>query len=183
MVFWSDLYKEIAGRITANLKNIRWVDLWHEQVSFLDEELPFPAPAVFIGFGTISADDTGQLVQQCSTQIDMYLFFETFSDTYDGSSNRAGALEFLEELTRLHALFHGKSGENYSAMRRIDMNRMDSGGAGNLYRISFECLVTDYSAQELFTEIQNPAMELEISRNGAPEEDCADGTPMFDVGQ
>jgi hypothetical protein len=181
MVYWSDLYREIAGRITANLENIRWVDLWHEQVNYLTEELPFPVPAIFIGFRATGMDDTGKLVQQCDIQVDMYLFYETFSDTYVGSSNQSGALEFLEELTRLHALFHGKSGEHYSPMRRVDVSREDSGGAGNLYRVSFECLVTDYSAQELFTEVENPEAELEVIREDIPPAEAVNDTPLYDV--
>jgi hypothetical protein len=183
MTYWSDLYKEIAEKITTNLENVRWVDLWHEQVGYLTEELPFPVPAIFIGLRTTRADDTGELVQQCDTQVDIYLFYETFSDTYDGSSNQSGALAFLEELTRLHALFHGKSGKNYSTMRRVDMGREDSGGAGNLYRISFECLVTDYSAQELFVEVENAEAELEVAKGDVPPAGTVDAAPMYDLGQ
>ena len=178
MVYWSEIYKEIAEKITANLPDIRWVDLWHEQVSYLTEELPFPTPAVFISFNTLGTEDTGKLVQNCNTQIDLYLFYETFSDSYEGSSNQAGALEFLDRLTELYALFHGKHGEHYSEMRRTDMSREESGGAGNLYRISFECLVTDYGAQELFNEVQMPEREIETSDEMPP---AAPSAPMYDV--
>jgi hypothetical protein len=168
MQYWTELYREIAGKITANLPEVAWVDLWHDQVSFLTEELPFDTPAVFTGFSTVTIDDRGTLVQDCDTQVDLYLFFETFSDTYATSYNQDRALDFLNTLTRLHALFHGKSGINYSAMRRVDMRREESGGAGNLYRISFQCLVTDYSAQDIFIETEDPARELEIEKSGIP---------------
>lgn len=168
MEYWTDLYKEIAARITANLPEIAWVDLWHEQVNYLIEELPFPVPAVFLAFDTIQTDDRGKLIQDCNTQIDMYLFYETFSDTYSGSTNQDSALEFLSQLTRLHALFHGKSGSTFNAMRRVELRREDSGGAGNLYRISFQCLVTDYSAQHLFTESQTLSADAAISTGPIP---------------
>jgi hypothetical protein len=169
MQYWTELYKEIAGKITGSIPEVKWVDLWHEQVSFLTEELPFDTPAVFIGFSTVAIDDRGTLVQDCDTQIDLYLFYETFSDTYTASANQDRALDFLESLTRLHALFHGKSGDTYSAMRRVDMRREESGGAGNLYRISFQCLVTDYSAQDIFIETENPNRELDMEKTGVPE--------------
>jgi len=162
MTYWSEIYTEIAEKIKANIEEIRWIDLWHEQVNYLTEELPFPTPALFIGFSTAGTEDLGSLVQNCNLQIDFHLFYETFSDSYDGSYNQAGALEFLERLTELHALFHGKTGEHYSEMRRIDMMREDSGGAGNLYRISFECLVTDYSAKILFNEVEQPDRDIEF---------------------
>lgn len=121
MQYWSDLYIEIAEKITGKLSEIKWVDLWHDQVSFLTSELPFDTPAAFIGFSTLQIDDRGLLVQDCNTQIDIYLFFETFSDTYWGSYNQDRALDYLQSLTRLHALFHGKNGANYSGMRRVDI--------------------------------------------------------------
>lgn len=179
MEFWTDLYKEIAQEIKSNLPEVQWVDLWHEQVGFLTEELPFATPAVFIEFNTVAIDDRGQLVQDCDTQIDLHLFFETFSDTYIGSSNQDGALEYLNLLTRLHALFHGTEGENYSSMRRVDMRREESGGAGNLYRVSFQCLVTDDSAAKLFIERQNPNAELAITRGDIPLQE--EQPPLFDI--
>ena len=179
MEYWSEPYKEIAGKITGNIPNIKWVDLWHEQVNYLTEELPFPTPAVFIGFNLLDTQDAGKLVQQCNTQIDMYLFFETFADTFEGSLNQDSAIEFLQELTKLYALFHGKNGKTYSPMRRISMTREESGGAGNLYRVSFECLITDYSAQTLFVEVENPEADIVLERGAVervPEE------KLYDVG-
>lgn len=179
MEYWNELYKEIAEKITTMLPEIRWCDLWHEQINYLTEELPFPTPAVFLSFNTLSTEDKGLLVQDCNVQIDMYLYYETFTDTYSGSYNQNAALEFLTELTKLHALFHGKSGENYSAMRRTDMRREDSGDAGNLYRISFECVVTDYSAQKIFNESTNPNAEVIIIKSTISND--ADEEKLFDI--
>lgn len=180
MEYWTDLYNEIADRITEKLPETAWIDLWHEQVNYLTDELPFPVPAIFVAFNTIATDDRGGLVQDCDTQIDLYLFYETFSDTYVGSTNRDSALRFLDQLTRLHALFHGKSGRNFSAMRRTDMRREESGGAGNLYRISFQCLVTDYSAQHLFTESTNTSADIAITKTDTILSP-ATGEPMYDL--
>ena len=47
MIFWKEPYKEIADRIERNLPEIQFIDLWHEQISYLSEELEFPSPAVF----------------------------------------------------------------------------------------------------------------------------------------
>jgi hypothetical protein len=177
MVYWSEIYKEIAEKIKANIEAIRWIDLWHEQVNYLTEELPFPVPAVFVAFNTHGTDDMSVLVQNCNVQIDFYLFYETFSDSYDGSYNQDGVLEFLDRLTELHALFHGKQGEHYSEMRRVDMSREESGGAGNLYRISFECIVTDYAAQILFNESEMPIREIETDSE-MPEQPI-DNEPLY----
>ncbi|MDR1456004.1 MAG: hypothetical protein LBJ01_10165 [Tannerella sp.] len=180
MQYWTELYKEIAERITGKMPEIVWIDLWHDQISFLTEELPFDTPAVFISFSTVALDDRGGLVQDCDTQIDMFLFHETFSDTYATSGNQDRALDFLNTLTRLHAIFHGKNGTNYSGMRRVDMRREESGGSGNLYRISFQCVVTDYSAQDIFIETEDPARELEVEKDGVPAR--TEMPPLYEAG-
>jgi len=166
MHYWTDLYLELANKIKDNSSQISWVDLWHEQVSYLTEELPFPTPSVFISFNLLSADDKGMNGQLCNTQVDFYLFYETFSDTYLGSVNQNSATNFLNQLTELHKLFHATSGTNYFEMRRVGMNREESGGAGNLYKISFQCVVDDMSAIPDITEQE--VNEIDITREDMP---------------
>lgn len=179
MVYWKDLYKELAEKIQSGLPEIRWIDLWHEQVQFLTDELPFPAPAVFIGFQTLDIQDKGIKEQDCNTQVDFYVFFECFSDTYNGSYNQDSALEFLDSLTRLHVLFHGKSGTNYNTMRRCDLKQEESGGSGNLYRISFNCMVTDESSLVLSEEVA--VNEIKIEKGNISKPSIIDDNPLFSV--
>jgi hypothetical protein len=181
MVYWSELYKEIAETITANITDIKWVDLWHEQVSYLTDDTPFPTPAVFIAFNTLNTEDIGDLVQICNVQIDLYLFYETFSDTYEGSSNQSSALKFLDRLTELYATFHGKSGAHYSEMRRTDTSRQESGNAGNLYRISFECLITDYGAKQLFNQVELPDRSIVLNDASIPKLHSQPSMINFDI--
>jgi len=179
MEAWTDLYTELAKRISTKLPQIEWIDLWRKQVSFLTTEIPFPTPAVFIGFKTLKIDDKGKLIQDCNMQIDFYLFYETFSDTYEGSYNQSSAIDFLRTLTDLHVLFHGVSGDNFGTMRRVDTKDEDSDNAGNLYRISFQCNVEDASAMkesELTT-----VNELSISRDNFTRASTLDSEPLFDI--
>lgn len=174
MEFWNDLYKELAEKITSDLEQIRWVDLWHEQVSYLTTELPFPTPSVFLAFNSVDVEDMGLLSQQINTQVDCYLFFETFSDTYTGAYNQGSALEFLEQLTELHKLLHGTDGENYTEMRRMDLKREDSGNTGNLYRISFQCMVYDNSANKQYEDKE--IKDIDIQKGNRPQQT---ETPTF----
>ena len=180
MQYWSDLYLELANKIKTDIPLIEWVDLWHEQISYLTEELPFPTPAVFIAFNMLKADDKGMNGQLCNTQIDFYLFFETFSDTYVGSVNQGSALDFLKHLTEIHNLFHGTSGTNYFEMSRVDMKREDSGGAGNLYRISFQCMVDDMSATPDYNE--ETVEDINLTRDTSPVA-AIDTAPFYRIDQ
>uniref|UniRef100_UPI0039A77088 hypothetical protein n=1 Tax=Ornithobacterium rhinotracheale TaxID=28251 RepID=UPI0039A77088 len=151
---WQDLYKELAEKITDKMPQISWVDLWHNQVSFLADEHRFNTPAVFIGLRSSRIEDVGERVQLVHLQVDLYLFYETYLDTFHGAYNQTGALEFTLSLEQLHGLFHGTEGVNYSSMRRVDFAPIDTGGAGNLYKITFECILNDKSAEKYYEDTQ-----------------------------
>lgn len=162
-----DEYSDLRERM-VNAPEIEHIDMWHEQVSFLDEEHEFPSPAVFIEFNTLDIEDEGLLVQRLHTQIDFRLFFETFADTYDGAIMQKEALSFLDLLTLLGMMFHGKTGNNFGTLRRTHVGREDSGGAGNMYRISFECDIMDYTTMELSSQVDMKNREIKISNESVP---------------
>lgn len=142
---WKDLYLELANKINADVPTVKWVDLWHNQLNFLQEEYDFPSPAVFFAFRSNKIDDTGMKVQQINLQVDVFLFFETYADTHRGSVNQTDALAFLQAMEDINKTLHASSGTNYSGMRRISFGPVDTGGSGNLYQVIYECLLTDYS--------------------------------------
>jgi len=145
---WQALYKELAERIIEKIPEVKWVDLWSNQIGFIDDEQMFPTPSVFVSFRMRSPEDAGDNIQNVQLQIDMYYYHETFADTFEGSYNQANALAYLQILTKLHQAFHGTSGENYSSMQRIDVAPVEA-FKGNFYRISFGCLATDISASNV----------------------------------
>jgi hypothetical protein len=146
---WAQLYEEIANLITTKLPDVQWVDLWHNQVGFLESEHPFPTPAVFLAFRIGKADDLSAKVQDLEVQMDLYYFYETFLDTFQGAFNKVDAIAYLNRLTDIHALLHGTSGETFNECRRVGFAPVDTGSAGNLYRMSFTMNVQDGSAAEV----------------------------------
>lgn len=158
---FKELYKELAEKLTNKIEAIRWVDLWNSQVYNLEYEHPFPAPAVFLGFRSQSMTDTGSKVQNVNLQVDVFVFYETFLDTFKGAYNQNDALAFLDIMDEINKLFHGSSGENYSSMRRVSFSPIDTGGAGNLWNITYTCTLIDYSAQTKWEEGKFADVETE----------------------
>lgn len=154
---WIDLYLEHANTLTEKIPKIKWVDLWHNQVNFLAEEHPFDTPAVFLSYRSLNTEDIGEKVQKLKLQVDFYLYYETFADTYKGAHNQDSALEFIDLMNVINEVFHGTSGLNYSEMRRIGFAPIDTGSAGNLYRISYSCILIDYSAKKDYKKTQQDA--------------------------
>lgn len=50
------LYKDIKRAIEDGVPAVQHIDLWNENVAFVDEESEWGRPAVFVEFGTISWD-------------------------------------------------------------------------------------------------------------------------------
>lgn len=200
-MIWSEIYKELSGRITGmrqmidsleelspelaeelkNVPDVQHIDLWHEQTEYLSDELPFPTPAVFIGFNTLGTEDIGTLAQDIQLQVDLYIFWETFADTYTDAIMQTEALDFLNLMTVLNVLLHGYTGNRFSTMRKTGFQRMDSGGAGNLYRASFECSVRDYSAQELTVVTDMLNKDIVVTPADETPEQPEVEQPLYDV--
>lgn len=145
-----DEYAELRERLEA-LPEFEHIDLWHDQVNYLSEEHPFPTPAAFLEFNTMQVDDAGELIQTTNLQVDIHVFYETFSDTYEGAVMQEEALNYLDLLLLVGLMFHGRNGTSFHQMRRTGTMREESGGAGNLYRISFETNISEFSGLNLFS--------------------------------
>ena len=148
MDHWKNLYTELATTIAALHADtpIEWVDLWHNQINFLSDEHPFPTPAVFLDFRILSTLNQSGGAQEATVQVGMYVFYETFLDTFEGAYNQEDALKYLDLLTVLQKAFHGSSGTNYAEMSRTGLQPIDTGSAGNLYLLTFSCQVVDTAA-------------------------------------
>ena len=176
MEAWTDLYLELADRISNKIPEIAWVDLWQGQAGTLTGDLPFSTPAVFIGFTINSCEDLSLLIQACDMQVDFYLLIAPSEDPGAEPGGRS-AIDDLRLLTKLHTCFHGVSGINFQTMRRVDMRREDQGGAENLYRISFNCNVEDASPQKEFDE--HTVTGIVIKREETERLSTTDDEPLF----
>ncbi|MFK5890765.1 MAG: hypothetical protein QM486_08550 [Flavobacteriaceae bacterium] len=163
---WDKIYEEIALKLTNGIPVINWADLWHNQVGFLIDEHPFPTPAIFLSFRIINTEDMGEKVQGADLQVDVYYFYETFLDTFQGAYNKTDALNYLKTNTDIHKLLHGSSGTNYAEMRRVGFGPVDTGTSGNLYKQSFVCNIIDATAAKVYNQAK-PG-DVNYSKGSAP---------------
>lgn len=158
-----DEYAELRERLEA-VPELEHIDLWHDQVNYLSEEHPFPTPAAFLEFNTLQVDDAGELMQTTTLQVDIHIFYETFCDSYEGAVMQDEALTYMDLLLLTGLMFHGRSGTHFHQMRRTGMMREESGGAGNLYRISFETNISEFSGLNLFSTKEMGDREISIEK-------------------
>ncbi len=175
----TQLYVELCDKLSAKVPEIKWMDLWRNQVDFFSTELTFAAPAAFFSFDTLGHKDLGNKVQQVKMQVSIRYYFETLAKTYKGSYNQDKALEFLDSISKIHGALHGTSGTNYSEMMRTGLRALDSAGHGSLYLQTFTCDMYDYAASD---EYEATDITIQVEKGGMPEteeDEPNDGTNTF----
>lgn len=161
----TEAYKEIATILNSEVVDIAWIDMWHNQINFLEDEYAFPFPAVFLSFRAGEMEDISKGDQNINTFIDVYLAFETLADTYQGAFNQQSALEFGDILQKIHQSLHTRSGQNFGTLRRMAFAPIDTGTGIMLYRVTYngmlgDCSVSDMRADQQI-EVANPGYDLE----------------------
>lgn len=166
-----NLYTELCTCI-ATIPAIKHIDLWHNQINHLDinDEHPWVAPAVFLNFRWRTTQDIGKHQQDGELQIDVYLFYESFLDTHHKAWNQGSALAFLDLLDELNKILHGSHGNSYEQMTKQTIEPIDTGNAGNLYRMTYSAIGRDYSAAA--EDCEANVGSIEVYRND-------DETPFF----
>lgn len=177
----TEAYKEIARHLVHEVPAIKWIDMWHNQLSFLEDEYAFPFPAVFLAFRAGEMEDMGKGNQNIDTFIDVYLAFETLADTYQGAFNQQSALEFGEILQTVHMALHTRGGEHFGTLRRISFTPIDTGTGILLYRVTYNGIISDCSGsekkREQQIEVTNPGYGL---KRGNREFNADDGLYKID---
>ena len=158
---FKELYKEIANKIHENVPGIKWLDLWNSQVYNLEGEHPFPTPAGFLAFRSQNMENLGVKLQKVQMQVDFFLFYETFLDTFRGAYNQDEALDFLDNIDLVNKVLQGSNGTHYTNMKRVSFSPVDTGGSGNLYTITYTCECMDYSAVENYEDGTFADMKIE----------------------
>ena len=82
---------------------IRHIDLWNEQVEFIEQEEPFATPAVFIEFRPVQWATLGGTAQQADVPFRLHVVTTWQGSAKDGSPFRADALDRFDLLDRIDA--------------------------------------------------------------------------------
>lgn len=88
------IHNALEGKIKATSK-FNWIDVWKAQVGKA-ESYPFNFPAAFISTKRITWQDMVMNVQEGKVEIDVWLFFEEFGDTFEGATDKDTSFEDIE---------------------------------------------------------------------------------------
>ncbi|AGB29737.1 hypothetical protein Prede_2598 [Prevotella dentalis DSM 3688] len=121
-----DILQAIAGKLSESIPEIKFIDLWSEQLAMLQSGPTWPVPAVFVEFEQI---DWHQMANHARTaDIGIRLHVITRCVKYNGIFDRrqvnvmkagatrvGAALDYLDLLDRINAAMQSLSGENFTS--------------------------------------------------------------------
>lgn len=118
-----EIYKDIADILINGLEGaVKHVDLWNEQVAFIEEEVPFDFPTVFVQFGQIDwrAVNIGSgLCWRGECQVSLHIVDRWPGSAAAGSGEMDEALGVFDLAKRIHKKIEGVTGDGYDDLRLV----------------------------------------------------------------
>jgi hypothetical protein len=165
---WAEALKEISS-IIRGIDDIRFVDLWADQVNDPQEEYPFPFPAAFLELTTSDNEDLGENIQDLSTHVKIYLLYIPVYDTHR-EENSHDLDVFGELLKKIYQALQGVAGDNFSQATRISGPSKEKAQPYEwLYSQTFRTIIRDYSAAKEYKE--GELGDITVSMGSKPVEE------------
>ncbi|MDO4367685.1 MAG: hypothetical protein Q4C26_03115 [Bacteroidales bacterium] len=118
-----EIYKGIADILMNGLDGaVRHVDLWNEQVAFIEEEAPFDFPAVFVQFGQIDWKPVNVGTGLCwrgECLVSLHIVSRWPGSAAAGSGEMDEALGVFDLAKRIHYKLEDIPGAGYDGMRLV----------------------------------------------------------------
>ena len=114
------LYKDLC-RILMDIPGVEHVDLWNQDVEFLDESAAFPRPAVFVEFGQIDWEPLSSPTPcwRGSGTVNLHIVTDWNGDAAPDSESMDDNLMGWKLAERIHLAVEGMSGIGYDSLRCV----------------------------------------------------------------
>ena len=119
------LYQDLSAAILSivddnNNPVFRHIDLWNQQVEYIEKEQPFDTPALFIEFSTIDWQQQLQAAQDAPIEITIHIVTRDLANSaHYFASDGAQQLSHLALPNILFAAIHNTHGTNYGPLVRV----------------------------------------------------------------
>ena len=108
------IYKAICERLTAQVPDIKHIDLWNNNIAALSGGAVWPRPAVFIEFETIEWRQLQNRVRMADIAVRLHIITDAVSYSGNSDPKQDAALAFFDLLNRVNSAMQGLRGENFA---------------------------------------------------------------------
>lgn len=108
-----EIYTALVARISEQVPEVKHIDLWNEQVAYVEDEMPYDRPAVFIQFMPIQWEDLiGRPVARGKGRLRLHVV----TDWHPEAEDKFLSLRLCEKVARA---VNGLSGDYFNALDMI----------------------------------------------------------------
>ena len=111
------LFESICSKLQTDLPEIKYYDLWNENMDGIEQGIIFDTPAVFIEFDPISFTSQARGVPRHPITITLHVVTRYTPQRPTRSGYASEAFQHLELLERIELALIGLSGEGFSALQ------------------------------------------------------------------
>lgn len=108
------IYNSIVEKLQSKMPEIKHFDLWHNQLEYLEGEIPFELPAVLVEFRPIKWRHQGNGVRDADVEFALHVLAQNIPASAELPYSEE-ALQFFDTLTNINItlLKHAKQGDRF----------------------------------------------------------------------
>lgn len=109
------IFQAIAERIAKRVPEVRFIDLWNNNVAAISGGAVWPMPAVFVEFEAIEWRQNGNAVRMGDVAVRLHIVTRAVTTNGHTDKRQAEALAYLDMIDRVNAAMQGLGGENFAS--------------------------------------------------------------------
>lgn len=139
-----EFYLALCRALKESPVDVKHIDRWNQNVEFIDQDSPWPRPAVFVEFGTVIWDPyKGPVFGQIGKgTVSLHLITDWGGSAADGSRTQLDALRDLEFAEAVEKVVNGLKGGSFRNIRLVEShpnnNHEDIIETVDVYAVTFE---------------------------------------------
>lgn len=139
-----EFYLALCRALNESPVDVNHIDRWNKNVEFIDQDAPWPRPAVFVEFGTVVWDPyKGPVFGQVGKgTVILHLITDWSGSAADGSRTQLDALRDLELAEAVEKVVSGLRGGSFRNIRLVEShpnnNHEDIIETVDVYAVTFE---------------------------------------------
>lgn len=111
------IFQAICARLKERVPEIRFMDLWNNNIQMLNGGAVWPLPAVFVEFETIEWRQQGNGARRGDVAVRLHIVTRAVATHGTDDPKQSDALGFLDLIDRVNAAMQGLRGENFSGFQ------------------------------------------------------------------
>lgn len=111
------IFQSICARLAERVPEVKFLDLWNNEVQTLNGGAVWPLPAVFVEFEQIEWRQQNNGVRRGDVAVRLHIITRAVTTHGHTDPKQSDALAFLDLIDRVNAAMQGLRGENFSGFQ------------------------------------------------------------------